>query len=120
MRSLTEREEEIMRLFWERGPLFVREIIELWPEPKPHVNTVSTFVRILEEKGFVGHEAFGKNYRYHAEVSESDFRKITLKGVLKKYFSNSVEKMVSTLVEEEDMSVDELMQLIDKINNNHK
>ncbi len=53
---LTEKELVIMRMLWEHGPMFVREMLEIYPEPKPHFNTVSTIVRILEDKGHVGHE----------------------------------------------------------------
>ena len=53
---LTERETEIMEILWSNGPLFVREMLSHYPDPKPHVNTVSTTVRILESKGYVGHE----------------------------------------------------------------
>ena len=59
MEKLTPREEELMRCFWTRGPLFVRELVALWPEPKPHFNTLSTMVRGLEAKGYVGHKAYG-------------------------------------------------------------
>ena len=64
--KLTEKESEIMSMLWETGGMFVREMLERYPEPKPHVNTVSTTVRILEEKGYVGHEQVGGSYRYHA------------------------------------------------------
>ena len=53
MEKLTRREEELMRCFWERGPLFVRELVAMAPEPKPHFNTLSTMVRALEAKGYV-------------------------------------------------------------------
>lgn len=115
VKQLTEKEEILMRQFWERGPLFVREIVDAWPEPKPHFNTVSTFVRILEEKGFVGHESFGKSYRYHALVSEDDYNRQSVKSVIKKLFNNSAAKLVSTLVEEEDISLEEIEDIINQI-----
>ena len=59
MKRLTVKEEEIMRIFWEHGPMFVRELLSFYDEPKPHYNTVSTLVRGLEEKGFVGYKAYG-------------------------------------------------------------
>ena len=65
MEKLTPREEELMRCFWTRGPLFVRELVALWPEPKPHFNTLSTMVRGLEAKGYVGHKAYGGTYQYY-------------------------------------------------------
>ena len=69
MKHLTNREEEIMELFWEKGSLYVKEIIELLAGPKPHYNTISTIVRGLEEKGFVDHEQFGNTHRYFAKIS---------------------------------------------------
>lgn len=117
MEKLTRREEELMRRFWERGPMFVREIVESWPEPKPHFNTLSTMVRALEAKGYVAHESFGSTYRYYPTVSEAEFSALSLKGVISKYFENSYLGAVSALVEEEKISVDELKELIARIEN---
>ena len=64
MYKLTKKEEELMQIFWERGPMFVKDIVPLYDEPKPHFNTISTMVRTLESKGFLDHEAFGNTYRY--------------------------------------------------------
>ena len=60
MKTLTAKEEEVMELFWEKGPLFVKQLLEFYEEPRPHFNTLSTVVRGLEEKGFLGHTAYGK------------------------------------------------------------
>ena len=112
MEKLTPREEELMRCFWTRGPLFVRELVALWPEPKPHFNTLSTMVRGLEAKGYVGHKAYGGTYQYYPLVSEEEFSRKTLKGVVSKYFDNSYLGVVSSLVREEKISVDDLLDLI--------
>ncbi len=64
MKHLTNREEEIMEIFWQKGPLYVKDVIEEMEDPKPHYNTVSTIVRGLEDKGFLGHEQFGNTHRY--------------------------------------------------------
>lgn len=117
MKQLTEREEAIMRMIWDRGPLFVREIIDLMPEPKPHFNTVSTFVRILEEKGFVGHNAFGKSHQYFARVSEDEYNRRTVKDIMERYFNNSAARLVSTLVEDEEISLSEIEELINRVKN---
>ena len=115
MKTLSAREEEIMGYFWEKGPLFVREIVEFYEEPRPHFNTLSTFVRGLEEKGYVSHRTFGNSYQYYAVVSREDFKKKTLKGVISKYFNNSYLGLVSSLVKEEDISLDELKDLIREV-----
>lgn len=113
--QLTLKEEEIMRIFWNHGSLFVKEILDHCPEPKPHVNTVSTVVRVLEKKGYVGHEKQGGSFRYHALLKKEDFRKITLLKMLKNYFDNSFKSMVSALVEENQLSEEEIKECIDII-----
>ena len=89
MKRLTAKEEEIMGFFWTKGPLFVKELLTFYDDPKPHFNTLSTIVRGLEEKGYLSHEAFGNTYRYFAIVTEDSFRTRTLKSVISKYFNNS-------------------------------
>ena len=120
MKNLTKREEEIMKLFWEKGPLFVKEIIPLLNEPQPHFNTISTIVRGLEAKGYVAHEAFGNTHRYYAAVSESEHGKRTLGNVVNRYFGSSYVNAVSSLVQEEKISLDELKSLIELVENQDK
>jgi predicted transcriptional regulator len=112
MKHLTNREEEIMELFWEKGHLFVKEIIDLLVIPKPHYNTISTIVRMLEEKGFVGHEQFGNTHRYYALISREEFSRNTLKEVVGKYFNKSYASVVSMFVQEEKISPEEIQELI--------
>jgi predicted transcriptional regulator len=119
MKALTAKEEELMGFFWEKGPLFVKEMLAFYADPKPHFNTLSTIVRGLEEKGFLSHEAFGNTYRYYAVMSEEDFRKGTLRTVISKYFNNSYLSAVSSLFREEDISLDELRKLIDEVERAH-
>ena len=115
MKGLTAKEEEIMGFFWEKGPLFVKEMLAFYEEPKPHFNTLSTIVRGLEDKGFLANYIFGNTYQYYPIVSEEDFRKGTLRNVISKYFNNSYLNAVSSLVKEEDISLDELRQLIQEV-----
>lgn len=117
---LTEKEEEIMKLLWEHGPLHVREMLEYYSEPKPHVNTVSTIVRILEQKGYVGHEAVGGSHRYHAIAKMEEFRRKTFGELIRNYFDNSYMGVVSALVEDEKISVDELKELINRVERGEK
>jgi predicted transcriptional regulator len=107
-------------MFWERGPMFVREIVESYPEPRPHFNTVSTMVRALEERGMVGHKRFGGTFRYHAAVSAAQFRQGKLSGLVDKYFGRSYLGVVSALVREEKIPLDELKSLIEEIEKNDK
>ena len=120
MEKLTRREEELMRSFCEHGPLFVRELVALAVEPKPHFNTLSTMVRALEAKGYVGHKTFGSTYQYYPVVTEEEFSRRTLGGVISKYFENSYLGAVSALVEEEKISVEDLRELIDRIENQNR
>lgn len=112
MKPLTAKEEEIMGFFWVKGPMFVKELQELYDEPRPHFNTLSTYVRMLEEKGYIGHKVFGTSYQYYPTVSRGDFHKSTLREVINKYFNNSYLGLVSSLVKEEEISVEELKELI--------
>ena len=115
---LTEKESIIMQMLWNNGAMFVREMLEIYPETKPHVNTVSTTVRILEEKGYVAHEVTdGGSYRYFATAEIGEFRRRSLSEVIKSYFNNSYASAVSALVEEEKISVEELREIINMVEN---
>ena len=118
MKHLTNREEEIMDVFWQKESVFVKDIIDELPEPKPHYNTISTIVRGLEEKGFVGHEQFGNTYRYFAIISREEFSKNTIKNLVSKYFDKSYSSVVSMFVEEEKISVEEIKALILQVEKN--
>lgn len=115
MKRLTAKEEEIMGYFWEKGPLFVKQLLEYYEEPKPHFNTLSTIVRGLEDKGFLAHNTFGNTYQYYAAVTEEAYSSGTLKNVIAKYFNNSYLGVVSSLIKEEEISVNELRQLLDEV-----
>lgn len=112
---LTDKEEEIMQHLWTHGSLFVREIVEQYPDPKPHFNTVATTVRILEQKGYVGHEVVGNSHRFFANVSINDCRRRSLGKVIAQYFKGNYMEAVSALVEDEKISADELRELLDMV-----
>ena len=117
MKHLTKREEEVMERFWTDGPQFVHDVIRGLQGRKPHYNTISTIVRGLEEKGFLAHHTFGNTYQYYAAVTEADYSRSTLKNVIAKYFNNSYLGVISSLVKEEEISVEELKELIESIDN---
>lgn len=87
MKHLTNREEEIMEQFWDRGPLFINDILKALGDLKLHYNTVSTVVRGLEDKGFVDHEQFGNTYRYFPVISREDFSRMSLQNIVGKYLT---------------------------------
>lgn len=120
MEKLTAKEEEVLGLFWKKGPLYVREIVELYENPKPHFNTISTIVRSLEDKGYVGHTPKGKSYQYHAIVAEEDMGKKSLSSIVGRYFRNSYLRVVSSLVEDGDIPVEDLRKLLDDVEKSHK
>lgn len=118
MQKLAKREEQIMQALWTLEKAFVKEIVQALPDPKPHYNTVSTMVRILEDKGFIGHEAFGKSHQYYALISKEDYQKTAVGDVLGKYFDNSYTKMVAYFAQEEKISERELEEILKKIKEN--
>jgi len=113
---LTNREEEVMEYLWDNGPSFVKDIISSFEGQKPHYNTISTIVRNLEQKGLVSHEDFGTTYRYFAAITKTEYGKLNLKLNVKKYFNNSYKSLFSFLVESEDLTIDEIKELIDIAN----
>lgn len=113
--ALTEKEGQIMQMLWVHGPMFVREMVEHYDEPRPHFNTVSTQVRILEEKGYVDHEVLGGSHRFYAVARKEDFRERSLAGLIRDYFDNSYKNVVSALAQEEKISVEELREIIDMV-----
>lgn len=119
MKELTAKEEEVMRNFWDKGALFVKQLLEFYPDPKPHFNTLSTYVRSLEEKGFLSHESFGSTYRYYCVIGEEEYRTGTLKNIVKKYFDNSYLSVVSSLIKEQDLTVTEVRRLLDEVERLH-
>ena len=113
MKELTRAEEQVMQILWQLENAFVNDIIVQMPEPKPAYNTVSTIIRILEKKGFVSHQAYGKTHQYYPLVSKEDYTQGYLKGFLKGYFSNSYKNMVSFFSKKEKLSVRELEEIIE-------
>lgn len=115
MKELTRAEEEIMQVLWELESAFVKNVIKELPTPKPAYNTVSTIIRILEQKGFVGHTAHGKSHQYHPIVAKGEYTKTFMKGFVKKYFSGSYQQMVSFFTKEDNLSLHELEELLDEL-----
>ncbi|RRD02297.1 BlaI/MecI/CopY family transcriptional regulator [Prevotella sp. OH937_COT-195] len=118
MKSLTKREEEIMNYFWEKGSMKVSELQMLYDEPRPHVNTLGTLVKILEEKGFVGHRAItARSYEYFAKLTKMEYSKGTINNVVDKFFGKNYINLINTLVKDEKISVAELKELIKIVEN---
>jgi predicted transcriptional regulator len=115
MKELTKAEEQVMHKLWEMGKTTVKSIVEMMPDPKPAVNTISTIVRILENKGFVDHEKAGKGYVYFAVVSKETYQKAFMKRFMTNYFQNSFKNMVSFFAKEDKMNVEDIEELLNEV-----
>ena len=115
MKKLTNKEKEIMELYWANGPMFVRELLEHYEEPRPHFNTLSTIVRRLEREGYLGHKQYGTTYQYHALITEQDYAKKNIFQMVDDYIEDSYKGLVSTFLKEEKLSVDELRDLLAQV-----
>ena len=115
MKQLTQAEEEIMQILWQLEKAFVKEIVEKFDEPKPAYNTVSTLIRILEKKGFVGYKAFGKSHQYFPLVKKDEYSKKYINRFVNNYFSGSYEQLVSFFTKQEKMDIADLEKLLDEL-----
>lgn len=114
MRTLTKAEEEVMQVLWQQGPSFVREILPHLPN-KTAYTTASTIVRILEEKGFVTHQSYGKAHRYEAVISKKQYRKQRFKELFQQYFDGSHAQLASFFTKEKALDEKELRQFLDEL-----
>jgi predicted transcriptional regulator len=120
IKELTKAEEQIMQILWQLKEAIVKDIIEQIPDPKPAYNTVSTVVRVLEGKGFIDHNAYGNSHVYYPIITDDEYKKFTFDKMMKNYFSNSYQSLVSFIVDEKKLGVqelDELTSLIDQLKN---
>ena len=112
MKELTKAEEQVMQILWQIQQGFVKDILAKMPKPKPAYNTVSTIVRILEKKGFVGYKAYGKTHEYYPLIDKKAYSNFFLKNFLSGYFGGSFPKLVSFFAQENDMDIQEFEQLM--------
>ena len=108
MKELTKAEEDVMAILWKLEGAFVKDIVEEFKDPKPAYNTVSTIVRILETKGWVSHEAFGRSHKYFPVYSREQYMKGSLNRMVKTYFGGSFEQLVSFFAGGNDLSTEDL------------
>ncbi|SFW59279.1 BlaI/MecI/CopY family transcriptional regulator [Cellulophaga fucicola] len=120
MKQLTKAEEEIMQVLWELEKTSVADVIEELPTPKPAYNTVSTIVRILENKGFVGHEKLGRGYLYFPLIKKADYSNQSINKLMEGYFQGSFKSMVSFFMKKNDMSLSELESILEDIKEDDK
>ena len=120
MKELTNTEEQIMQILWKLRRGFVKDVIEELPPPKPPYSTISSVIRILEKKEFVGHKQYGTTYEYFPIVSKEAYKEIFLKSIVANYFNNSYSQLVSFFAREEKIDIKELERLIKEIKNQKK
>jgi len=111
--QLTKAEEQVMQILWDLKEGLVKDIRDSFSDPKPARNTVSTVVRVLEKKGYIGHKAYGNVHLYHPLVSKSEYSKSQLFGLMESYFNNSFPAMASFFAREKDLTVKELDELLE-------
>jgi BlaI family transcriptional regulator, penicillinase repressor len=112
MKRLTRKEEEAMKILWKARKGFIKELLDLHPEPKPLYTTFTSVIRVLEEKGYVGHKAYSKNHEYYPLIKKEEYRRIFMKDVVTDYFGSSYKNVVSFFVNEKKLSADDLKKLI--------
>lgn len=117
MEKLTNKEEEIMHIIWKLEKAFVKDVLAEIKDDKPHYNTLSTIIRNLEEKAYVGYNAYGKTHQYFPIVSKEDYKKRFMTVAIDNYFNNSYKNVVSFFAKEEKISVEELKEIIALIEN---
>jgi Predicted transcriptional regulator len=112
MKELTKSEEQVMQILWVINQGIVKDVVDKFADPKPAVTTVSTIVRILETKGFVGHKVNGKAHEYYPLISKEEYTKAFLGNFVKNYFSNSYKSMVSFFARDNEITVEEMEEMM--------
>ena len=113
MRDLTKAEEQVMQILWKVNESIVRDLVDQFPDPKPAYNTVSTVLRVLEKKEFVNHKAYGTTYLYFPLVSKKEYSKFQFTNLIKNYFNGSFPKMAAFFAQENNLSIQELEEMMD-------
>lgn len=115
---LTAKEEELMKVFWNKGEMCIRDLVNALPDPKPSYTTVSTQVSFLENKGFLKRRPIANTFIYEVIISEKEYRGSTLDNIVERYYNNSFASVVSQFLEDERLDIEELKEIIAQIENN--
>lgn len=111
MMNLSKKEEQLMGYIWRAGKIFLKEIIECYPEPKPATTTIATLLKRLQDKGFLSYEVFGNSRQYYPLVKKSDYFSKEVKGIINKFFNNSAPQFASFFTSSNDLTIEELESL---------
>ncbi|MBI2269495.1 MAG: BlaI/MecI/CopY family transcriptional regulator [Bacteroidetes bacterium] len=120
MKELTKAEEQVMQIVWTIEKGFLKDILDGFPSPKPASTTVSTVIKILENKKMIAHNTFGKIHQYYPLVSKEAYREKVFGSMLSNYFNNSMDNLVSFFVQKRNIDISELDALIKQIKKNKK
>ena len=115
MKNLTKAEEQIIQILWQLDKASVKEVLARLPEPKPAITTVSTIIRILENKGFVGHEQVGRGFVYFPIVKKEDYTKFSMRKIINNYFDGSFKNLVSFFAKNKEIDVQELEDILKEL-----
>ncbi len=115
MTDLTKAEEQIMQIVWKLKEAFIKDIVDEMPDPKPAYNTVGTFLKILETKGFVNRKKIGNTFMYAPSIEQKAYTKNFMHSFLGKYFEGSAEKLFSFMVQEKDLNIEQVENLMKKL-----
>jgi BlaI family penicillinase repressor len=115
MLQLTKAEEEVMQVLWSLDQSFVKDMIPYFPDPKPAYNTVSTIIRILENKGFVAHDIFGRTHRYKPVISKETYSKQQTNTLVNNFFKGSYQDMLSYFIKDKKISLSELENILNDL-----
>jgi BlaI family transcriptional regulator, penicillinase repressor len=115
MQELTKAEERIMQILWKIEKGFVKDILEHFPDPKPPYNTISTIIRIMDQKEIVGHKSYGNSYQYYPMITQEEYTHKYLNRFMKNYFGNSFRKLVHFFSNQQDLTVEEVDKVIEML-----
>ncbi len=115
MQKLTGKEEEVMEMIWKLSEAAPKDVVQMYDDPKPHINTVATMFQILERKGYLTHRPQGRGYLYTPIVSQKEYGRKKFSSFVSRYFGNSYMNVVSALVSEEKVTREELLDFIEKL-----
>ena len=116
MKELTKAEEQVMQILWDVEKGFVKDLMEHFDKPRPAYNTVSTICRILEKKGFIDHKSYGNSHQYFPVMSRDEYTSNYLNNMVKNYFSNSLEQLVSFFSKQNKLDIREAENIIELMN----
>jgi BlaI family penicillinase repressor len=119
-KNLTKAEEQIMQVLWKLQKAFLREVVDALPAPKPHQNTVATILKILADKEYVGKEVFGRTHRYYPLIDKESYSRSTIKNVVRSYFGGSFSSVVSFMIKDKNLSLEELEYLVRELKSKKK